>query len=61
MSANQNYWAKLLDVAEFSYNIQMSETTDKSPFEIVMGQQPLTPPTLTREYMGTSAISLQIY
>lgn len=43
VSANQRDWAKLIDVAQFSYNLQQSEATGKSPFEIVIGQQPLTP------------------
>ena len=46
MSANQTDWAKLLDVAQFSYNLQRSEATERSPFEIVTGQQPMTPHTL---------------
>ena len=36
VSANQTDWAKLLDVAQFSYNLQRSEATERSPFEIVM-------------------------
>ena len=36
MSANQTDCAKLLDVAQFSYNLQRSEATDKSLFEIVI-------------------------
>nr|GMD76747.1 Transposon Tf2-2 polyprotein [Ipomoea batatas] len=46
VGANQRDWAKLLDIAQFSYNLQRSEATGRSPFEIVMGQQPLTPHTL---------------
>ncbi|KAG8362701.1 hypothetical protein BUALT_BualtUnG0049300 [Buddleja alternifolia] len=46
VSANQHDWAKILDVAQFSYNLQRSEATGKSPFELAMGQQPLTPHTL---------------
>ncbi|KAG8380638.1 hypothetical protein BUALT_Bualt06G0036600 [Buddleja alternifolia] len=46
VSANQHDWAKLLDVAQFSYNLQMSEATGKSPFELATGKQPLTPHTL---------------
>lgn len=46
VSANQRDWAKLLDVSQFSYNLQQSEVTGKSPFELVMGQQPTTPHTL---------------
>ena len=42
VSANQRLWAKLLDIAQFSYNLQKSESTGQSPFEVVTGQQPLT-------------------
>ena len=38
MSANQIDLAKLLDVAQFSYNPRRSEVTNKSSFEIVIGQ-----------------------
>ena len=54
MSANQTDWAKLLDVAQFSYNLQRSEATERSPFEVVMGQQPMTPHTLAKGYTGKS-------
>ncbi|KAF2303678.1 hypothetical protein GH714_021160 [Hevea brasiliensis] len=37
VSANQRDWAKLLDVAQFSYNLLRSESTGRSPFEIVIG------------------------
>ncbi|KAE8662634.1 cytochrome P450 78A7-like [Hibiscus syriacus] len=47
VSANQRDWAKLLDVTQFSYNLQRSEATGRSPFELATGQQPLTPHTLT--------------
>ncbi|KAE8681992.1 hypothetical protein F3Y22_tig00111277pilonHSYRG00011 [Hibiscus syriacus] len=40
-------WAKLLDVTQFSYNLQRSEATGRSPFELATGQQPLMPHTLT--------------
>ena len=43
VSANQKDWVKLLDVVQFSYDLQMSETTNKSLFELAMGQQPLSP------------------
>ncbi|KAG8382501.1 hypothetical protein BUALT_Bualt05G0083800 [Buddleja alternifolia] len=46
VSANQHDWAKILDVAQFSNNLQRSEATGKSPFELATGQQPLTPHTL---------------
>ncbi|KAL4572161.1 hypothetical protein LXL04_018930 [Taraxacum kok-saghyz] len=54
VSANQRDWAKLLDVAQFSYNLQQSEATGRSPFELVTGQQPLTPQELTKCYKGDS-------
>ncbi|KAJ4971910.1 hypothetical protein NE237_005009 [Protea cynaroides] len=54
VSANQKDWAKLIDVAQFSYNLQNSETTNQSPFEVAIGQQPLTPHTLMTKYTGRS-------
>ncbi|KAI5674227.1 hypothetical protein M9H77_14591 [Catharanthus roseus] len=54
VSANQRDWAKLLDVAQFSYNLQRSEVTNRSPFEVIMGQQPTTPLTLATSYEGRS-------
>ena len=54
VSANQRDWAKLLDVAQFSYNLQRSESTGKSPFELAIGQQPLTPNTVMTGYTGNS-------
>ncbi|KAG8366130.1 hypothetical protein BUALT_Bualt17G0043800 [Buddleja alternifolia] len=47
MSANEHDWARLLNVAQFSYNLQRSEATRKSPFELGTGQQPLIPHTLS--------------
>ena len=35
--ANQRHGAKLLDVAQYSYNLQRNEATNRSPFELVMG------------------------
>ncbi|RVX08271.1 Transposon Tf2-12 polyprotein [Vitis vinifera] len=52
VSANQKDWAKLLDIAQFSYNLQMSKATN--PFELATRQQPLTPHTLTIGYTGRS-------
>ncbi|XP_016206384.1 uncharacterized protein LOC107646734 [Arachis ipaensis] len=54
VSANQKDWTKLLDIAQFSYNLQRSESTGKSPFEIVTGQQPLTLHSLSSSYSGKS-------
>ncbi|RVW57778.1 Transposon Tf2-8 polyprotein [Vitis vinifera] len=39
---------------QFSYNLQRSEATNKSPFELATRQQPLTPHTLTIGYTGRS-------
>ena len=60
VSANQTNWAKLLDVAQFSYNLQRSEATNKSPFEIVMRQQPMTPHTLARGYTRKSLLAYKL-
>ena len=57
VTANQKDWAKLLDVAQFSYNLQGSESTGRSPFEIVTGQQPLTPSSLATGYKGLSPLA----
>lgn len=54
VSANQKDWVKLLDVAQFSYNLQKSESTRHSPFELATGQQPLTPHTVVAGYTGKS-------
>ena len=54
VSANQKDWAKLLDTTLFLYNLQISEATNKSLFELAIGQQPLTPHTLTISYTGRS-------
>ena len=54
LSAHQRDWAKLLDVAQFSYNLQRSEATGKSPFEIIMGFQPTTPNAIASTYEGKS-------
>ena len=37
VSASQRDWPKLLDVAQFSYNLHRSEATNQSPFELMMG------------------------
>ena len=46
VSDNKKDWAKLLDTAQLSYNLQRSEVTGKSPFALVTGQQPNTPQSL---------------
>ena len=55
VSANQRDWAQLLDIAQFSYNLQKSESTGQSPFEFVTGQQPLTPSSLATGYKGPNS------
>ena len=41
-------------MAQFSYNLQRSESTGKSPFEIVMGYQLLTPNAIATTYGGSN-------
>ena len=53
VSANQKDWVDLLDVAQFSYNLQKSSTSGHSPFELVTGQQPTTPDAIVMEYAGS--------
>ena len=50
VNANQKNW-HLLDVAQFCFDAQKSSSTNKSPFEIVIGQQPLLPHTMD-DYSG---------
>ncbi|KAH9744594.1 Endonuclease [Citrus sinensis] len=52
VSAHQRDWAKLLYITQFSYNLQRSEVTGKSPFEIIMGFQPMTPNAIASTYGG---------
>ncbi|KAE8723919.1 hypothetical protein F3Y22_tig00011277pilonHSYRG00017 [Hibiscus syriacus] len=59
VSATQRDWPKLLDIAQFSYNLQRSEVTNQIPFEIVTGQQPLTPYAITTGYKGPNPTSYQ--
>jgi len=54
VSANQRDWAKLRYVAQFSFNLQKSEFTGRSLFEIITKQQPLTPSSLSIRYRGPS-------
>ncbi|KAE8729020.1 hypothetical protein F3Y22_tig00004013pilonHSYRG00176 [Hibiscus syriacus] len=59
VSATQRDWPKLLDIAQFSYNLQRSEATNQSPFEIVTGQQPLTPNAVVTGYQGLNPTTYQ--
>ncbi|KAK8663978.1 hypothetical protein V6N13_083783 [Hibiscus sabdariffa] len=54
IQANQKEWPQLLDVAQLSFNSQKSSPTNKSPFEIVTGQQPRLPHTALQTYQGKS-------
>lgn len=54
VSANQREWVRLLDVAQLCFNSQKSSSSNKSPFELVMGQQPLLPHTVMESYDGRS-------
>lgn len=54
VSAHQRDWVDLLDAAQFSYNLQRSEATGKTPFELATGQQPLTPASLPAALEGKS-------
>ena len=57
VSANQRYGAKLLNVAQYSYNLQRNEVTNRSLFELAMGQQLLTPYTLVMDYIRRSPMA----
>ena len=54
VSAHQKDWAKLLDMAQFSYNLQRSESTGRKPFELATGQQPQTSHSLPTMFEGKS-------
>ncbi|KAK2999214.1 hypothetical protein RJ639_023741 [Escallonia herrerae] len=59
-SANQTDWARLLDVAQFLYNLMRSEATNQSPSEISIGQHSLTPLALAGDYKGRSPLAMQV-
>lgn len=59
VSANQKNWVGLLDVAQFCFNLQKSSATHSSPFQLVTGQQPLTPHTVLTGYHGPSPRALE--
>lgn len=46
-----------LDVAKFSYNLQKSESTNRSLFEIIIGRQPTTPNSLATGYDGSNPVT----
>ena len=57
VSVNQRDWVKLLDATQFSYHLQRSEVTNKSPFELATKQKPSTPHTLVMGYMERSPMA----
>lgn len=57
VSGNQKDWAKLLDAAQLCFNARKSSTTNRSPFEIVTGQQPLLPYTLESPQSARSPLA----
>ena len=54
VSATQKNWPQLLDVAQLCFNCQKSTSTNRSPFELVTGQQPILPYSLDAPYTGKS-------
>lgn len=59
INANTKAWIHLLDIAQFSFNLQKSSSTNKSPFELITGQQPQTPHTALTNYSGPSPKAYQ--
>lgn len=43
VNASERNRVQLLDAAQFTHNLHKSLATSKSPFEVVLGRQPLTP------------------
>lgn len=52
VSANQKDWVHLLDVAQLCFNARKSSASNRSPFEIVTGQQPILPHTIEHHVEG---------
>ncbi|KAE8671820.1 hypothetical protein F3Y22_tig00111917pilonHSYRG00118 [Hibiscus syriacus] len=51
--------AEIVGRSQISYNLQMSEATNQSPFEIITGQQPLTPNVIATGYKGPNPTAYQ--
>ncbi|XAR71138.1 DNA-directed DNA polymerase [Bertholletia excelsa] len=49
-SATQANWVKLLDIAQFSFNLQRNKSPGRRTFELVTGQQLLTPTNIASGY-----------
>ncbi|KAK9113309.1 hypothetical protein Syun_020106 [Stephania yunnanensis] len=55
MNASQTNWVDLLDTTQFCYNLHKSSATELSPFEVVMGKEPVTPHEVAKsKSMGSS-------
>ncbi|XP_074266244.1 uncharacterized protein LOC141588715 [Silene latifolia] len=52
VGATDMEWVRLLGVAQSCFNVQMSSSSNKNPFELVTGQQLLLPPTVADIYGG---------
>ncbi|KAK4420212.1 hypothetical protein Salat_2434200 [Sesamum alatum] len=52
VSASQRNWVDLLDPAQFCYNLHKLSATGMSPFELVYGQQPMTPHEIVVQKTG---------
>ncbi|KAA0065421.1 reverse transcriptase [Cucumis melo var. makuwa] len=50
--ARQNNWVQLLDVAQFCFNAQKSLSTERIPFKIVCGRQPVLLYLVDHPYVG---------
>ena len=53
VTASQKNWLDLMDIAQFAYNLQHSSSTEKSPFEMVLGMQPGTPNEVAIQKTGS--------
>ena len=42
VTASQRNWVTLLNTVQFYYNLHKSSATEMSPFEIILGKQPMT-------------------
>ena len=55
--ASKKNWLDLLDSAQFAYNLHKSSSTGMSPFELAMGQQPLTPHEIANQHSGGKCLA----